>query len=259
MSRRLLLALPLAMTACGEETKEEAKTHRLTVYGEAYIEDRIPAGDTDGWTVDFEAFLVAVGDVKAGDTDVGGQRVFDLARSSGGTGHLFADAADGPFDTLEYRVAPAAGASAGNATAAQVERMNQGGHSVWVSGTATKGGETRTFAWGFDTDTRYFGCHAEPADVGDGTVRSVFTIHADHLFYDDLVSEAPNVAFQLVADADADGDGEVTRAELEAVDITGLDRYQVGNADDVTDLWRFIEAQTRTLGHIDGEGHCDSE
>ena len=81
------------------------------------------------------------------------------------------------------------------------------------------------------------------------------TIHGDHLLYDDLFSETPNVAFTLIADADADNDGEVSRAELEAVDLRPLPNYQVGSTD-IVDLWHFIEHLTTTLGHIDGEGHC---
>ena len=49
----------------------------------------------------------------------------------------------------------------------------------------------------------------------------------------------------------------MTQAELAAVDLRPLENYQVGSTD-ITDLWRFIEQQTTTLGHIDGEGHCDA-
>ncbi len=65
--------------------------------------------------------------------------------------------------------------------------------------------------------------------------------------------------FQLFADADADGNHAITLDELAAVDITGLANYQVGNATDVTDLAAFVVAQTATLGHIDGEGHCQTQ
>src|SRR5690606_19242015 len=107
----------------------------------------------------------------------------------------------------------------------------------------------------FATDTRYVECHAA-ADLAEGDASSQLTIHADHLFYDDLDSEEPNVAFDLVASADADANGEVTTEELRALDITAQTRYQVGSRD-ITELWGFIEAQTATLGHIDGEGHCE--
>ena len=50
---------------------------------------------------------------------------------------------------------------------------------------------------------------------------------------------------------------EVSQAELEAVDIRPLANYQVGSTD-IMDLWHFIEHQTTTIGHIDGEGHCET-
>ena len=36
-----------------------------------------------------------------------------------------------------------------------------------------------------------------------------------------------------------------------------LANYQVGSTD-IMDLWHFIEHQTTTIGHIDGEGHCET-
>ncbi|MEZ4472315.1 MAG: hypothetical protein R3F60_16270 [bacterium] len=66
------------------------------------------------------------------------------------------------------------------------------------------------------------------------------------------------MAFDLIAAADADGDGLVTEAELAAVDISTQERYQVGSRP-ISDLWRFIEQQATTVGHIDGEGHCAAE
>ncbi len=54
---------------------------------------------------------------------------------------------------------------------------------------------------------------------------------------------------------DGDGDGQVTLAELEAVDIAPLG-YTVGKFGEVRDLRQFVTHLTTTLGHIDGEGHC---
>lgn len=92
----------------------------------------------------------------------------------------------------------------------------------------------------------------------NGEVPGEITIHGDHLFYDDLFSETPNVAFDLIAAADKDGDGVITELELRKLDIRAQDRYQVGDLTAITDLWSFIEQQTTTLGHFNGEGHCDS-
>jgi hypothetical protein len=88
------------------------------------------------------------------------------------------------------------------------------------------------------------------------------TIHADHLFYDDAVSPEPAVAFQIIADADTDADGIVTMAELDAKSILAETRYQVGSnttpdGDPIENLRQYIELQATTLGHINGEGHCE--
>jgi hypothetical protein len=257
------LALVLTTFAsAGCDTAEGEGTLRVSIYGESFIEDEIPADVfVDGWRVELTRFLVAVDDVDADGEPVAGQHVFDLSQSSGGDGHDLATLAipAGTVETLSYRIAPTgADAVLGNATEADLATMRDGGWSIFVEGSASKGADTKTFAWGFTTTTRYSPCETNQALTDGGMATSQITIHADHLFYDDLDSEEPNVAFDLVAAADADTDGVVTTDELAAIDITGEDRYQVGSRD-IADLQGFIAAQTSTLGHIDGEGHCETE
>jgi hypothetical protein len=119
------------------------------------------------------------------------------------------------------------------------------------------GGEVVTFAWAFDSDTLYSPCEIDTELAADGEASAQITIHADHLFYDDLDSSTPDVAFDLIAASDANADGAVTQEELAAVDITAEARYQVGSHD-IKDLWSFIAYQATTVGHINGEGHCES-
>ena len=64
-----------------------------------------------------------------------------------------------------------------------------------------------------------------------------------------------NALLRAVLDADADADGAVTLAELGAVDVAGLG-YAVGQYSEVTTLADFVAFLTQTLGHVDGEGHC---
>ncbi|MDW8282895.1 MAG: hypothetical protein RMK29_14365 [Myxococcales bacterium] len=261
--RTLLLAVPavlLTLPACGPA----AGTLELAIYGESYVEEGIPAADVhDGWGVKFATFLIAVGPVSAArghgqpDLEDNTVRVFNLARPSGGQGHLVLSAMvpGGTYDHVAYRVAPPpASAQMGNATAAERDLLVQRGHSIYVEGTATKERTTKRFRWGFSTRTFYKGCHTK-AEVSGGTARIQLTIHADHLFYDDLVDPEPRVAFDLIASADRDGDGEVTQAELAALDLSTQERYQVGGTG-IRDLWSFLAYQTGSMGHIDGEGHC---
>ncbi len=262
--QRTLGALLPAVLLAACDTAEGALEVR--VYGEAYIEEGIPAEVfVDGWSVEFDRFLVVVGEVAVAEKGASpglreaGFQVFDLSQASEGAGQSVAQGRVplGRYDDTSFVIAPAADAVAGNASAADLELMREGGFSVYVAGTASKGEQRLDFAWGFATRTEYSACESL-ADLAGGHPEAVqLTIHGDHLFYDDLFSEAPNVSFALVASADGDGDGEVTQAELQAVDLGPLENYQVGSTG-ITDLWHFIEHQTTTLGHIDGEGHCQA-
>ncbi len=261
----LLPTLAMLSAGCSEEVGD----YEVRIYGEAFIEEGIPA-DTfaDGWSLHFDEFVVVVSGVEVSGSDgsgaLQGAFVFDLTHASEGEGQLVGTLAvpAGSYAALDYRVgadADAMAVSLGDVVSAseeQVERMNDEGYTLYVAGQATREGATIEFAWGFSTDTTYVDCETGGSLDRDHRLESQLTIHADHLFYDDLVSADPNVAFDLIASADANMDGVVTEAELTDVDITGETRYQVGNQTDVKDLWAFIEAQTRTVGHIDGEGHC---
>jgi hypothetical protein len=253
-----LLSLGLLLGACAEDSGPA--TLRITAYGEEFIEDRIPADVfVDGWDVEFSRFLVAISEVEADGVRADETFIVDLAVPSGGEGHELTtlELPAGGRPRLGFRVGPVADDAVLSAPPdLDLAPLTGTGASLWVVGQATKGDQAIEFAWAFATDTRYVECQSTAELVEGGAATSQLTIHADHFFYDDLDSEEPNVAFELVASADADADGEVTAEELRALDITSQARYQVGSRD-ITDLWSFIEAQTGTLGHIDGEGHCE--
>lgn len=256
-----LLALGLLTSACEEPGTDVGETQvRITAFGEAYVEDQIPAEDVvDGWTIELSRFLVAISDVEVDGEPLDRSYIVDLRSPSMGEGHPLGDLmvpADGDA-LVQYRIAPVESAEPVAATPDDALLMISNGLSLRVEGQARRGEETIDFIWDFTTDTRYQDCQSTAELLADEEATSQLTIHADHLFYDDLDSPEPNVAFDLVAAADGNADGFVTIEELGAVDITGQARYQVGSRD-ITDLAAFIEAQTMTLGHIDGEGHCES-
>ncbi len=266
-----LLSVALLAGACGTDAPG---TITATVYGEEFIEEGIPADAFgDGWSVSFDRFLVSIGGVaaKAGERgrEVGdpGFYLVDLAQPSGGEGYELAtfDAPAGTYDHYGYRLAPSADAAPVNVGAADAAAMKAAGYSIWLAGSATDGTATKTFDWGFTLKLTHAHCDvSEKIDGGAATMQA--TIHADHFFYDDAVSEEPNVMFQLIADADgaagAPADGAITMDELAAVDIRSQTRYQVGSNRDaagkeITNLRQYIELQATTLGHINGEGHCE--
>lgn len=254
--RHHALAL-LVLTACGVDSG----TLVATVYGEEFIEEGIPASEfSDGWSVSFDTFVVSIGNVagKAGERgeEVGDPafHLVDLALPSGGEGvELAAFAAPaGYYDHFGYQLRP------DPATA---------DYAMWITGSATSGAETKTFDWRFTATYTFAHCDLGASIDGNELVAQA-TIHADHLFYDDAVSDEPNVAFQLFADADgatgSPADGAITLDELAAVDIRGEARYQVGSNTDlsgnpITNLRQYLELQTTTVGHINGEGHCEDQ
>lgn len=221
------------LPACAGEAGEGEV--EVTVYGEDFIELGIPAeAMADGWSVSFDRFDVTVGEVTVGGVEIVEAESIDLSVDTEGAGHPVGSA-----------------------------RVPAGDHSdssyaitrVAMQGSATKEGVTKTFDWVFEGETHYSACETTTAVSDGGAATFQVTVHADHFFYDSLVAEEPQVVFQALADADADDDGAITRAELEAADIGG---YDPGSAGEVEDLWAWLVAQGGTLGHVDGEGHCDS-
>jgi hypothetical protein len=224
---------------------------------------------SDGWAVRFDTFLVSIGNVKAqaghdhDEAGFDGFYIVDLAKSSNGEGQELEtfDALGGTYDHYGYQIEPDAAATNVNADDAAATAMKTNGYSIWVRGSATKGGESKTFDWGFTMRLTYAHCEAGMTIDGNNVVMQS-TIHADHLFYDDAVSDEPNVSFDLFATADTNADNALALDELAATDIRTQTRYQVGSTRDVegkeiTNLRQFLEHQTTTVGHINGEGHCE--
>lgn len=270
--RTLALACPLALTACGG-----SGTLSLTTYGEDFIEVGMPAaseadpeGVVDGWSIKYDSFLVVLSDVwlEEGGVEVVGRpeaRVFDLTRPGPHAVADFDAVPSGTYPSLTASIRPAA-PTAGNADAAAVTRMREAGWSVYAEGRATRGADSKAFAWGFDTATRYYDCvdaDDKPGVVvpNGGAARAQLTIHGDHLFFDDLQSADAVLRFDAIADADADADGVVTLAELAEVELSQLppDRYGTGGDSRLQDLAAFVTAQTRSLLHFQGEGHCQTQ
>jgi hypothetical protein len=230
----------LLLTACGSDgdgaATEGTGTIAVRVYGEAFIEHGIPAEEVDdGWSIVFDRFEVAVHGVRVAGAALSAEDLprVDLAVESAGAGH-----------ELGRVEVPAGRYHQPSFTIAHVE----------VVGSAERRGVVKTFDWTFAEPTSYSHCETSTSVEPDGESTFQITVHADHLFYDSLVAEEPRLSFGALAAADGNGDGKLDRAELEARDIGD---YDPGN-EDVNDLWSWLVAQTRTLGHVDGEGHCEA-
>jgi hypothetical protein len=237
MSKSLRAALPLllVLTACGSESESAGSgTISVRAYGESFIEDGIPAEDmNDGWAISVARFEVTLDDIVVAGVALSDLDPIDAAASSDGSGHELGN------------ISVAAGAHGQPSfTIARVE----------VSGSAEQGDRRKTFDWVFDDATRYERCETSTlVRRGENAIFQI-TVHADHLFFDSLVADEPQLLFEPLAGADTDDDGKITRAELS---VAGIGGYDPGN-EDLSDLWAWLIAQSRTLGHVDGEGHCEA-
>jgi hypothetical protein len=280
--------LALAALGCGGDSAGTSPgTVSLTIWGEDYIADSIPplagseAGFENAWTVRYTRFLVNVGDftVAASDGTAGGalaaMRVYNLKTTT--TPFAVGRITGVPsrrMDRVSYRIAPATAAStAGNAAAEDVALMQTNGYGIYVEGEGTRMGTTVRFRWGFTQTVAYAPCSNADDSLGlavpsGGNVDAQITIHGDHFFYDDLQSETARLRFDAIAAADAvaaagapqagDGDGTVTLEELARVDLTRLPSTQYGGGDmsRVRTLRDFVTSISATVGHFNGEGHC---
>lgn len=242
----------LVAAGCAGEGTWEVET-----WGEAYIEEEIPTDAfADGCSVTFDRFQVVFQQVALVDGDGA-----DVGALPGG--QLWDVAAAGPHPMGEltvpadhYTAVRAVIGPDASATAKNLDDPDAGaGASVVAAGTLTCPSGVVSFDWSFTTTTAY-ACEPEDLTIAaGGSDASQLTVHGDHLFYDGLANDDAEVRGEAIRAADADANGEVTLAELAAVDVAGLG-YQVGPYADVTDLAAFVTFLTRTLGHIDGEGHC---
>lgn len=265
-----LLALGLALFSCQGDEESGEGTLVLEIWGEEYIEDGIPATEfEDGWSVTFSKFVVLVHDPQAGPgTDDTGRQSFlpgctaiDLVKK----GPVVLDQMEvpsGEYHDTSYSIRPAEGdcRSAANAPGdLDLQNMADKGYSVLVAGNASKTGKEVSFEWGFTRETHYTHC-ASTAVVKAGEEASIqLTIHGDHLFYDSLTNPGAVLRFQVLAEADSNDDGDVTMEELAAFGgdtFKALDNYDVGGQP-VETLYDYLQEQSATLGHIDGEGHCE--
>ncbi len=271
----LLLCAVAALVSCSSGAGVGNVT--FTTWGEEYIEAGIPASEfEDGWSVKYSTFLIVLGGVKVADGagvvggEMSGTKLFNHVAPQPKAVFEASGLAAQPWPKVSYQLVPASSATALGAGATESDKaaMVAGGLGLYVEGKATKGAESRSFKWGFAAKTLFDACKGEVsgkevdgANVTNGGTDSIeLTIHGDHLFYDDLQSPSAKLRFQNLADADADKNGEITLAELEATKLARLPKengpYGTGSAADIVDLKAYVTALTRTVGHFRGEGEC---
>jgi hypothetical protein len=284
MKSALVLTLLAGLaTACSSSTDSTSGggdgqgTAAFTTYGEDYIEQEIPASEfEDAWSVKYDRFLIAIHDVSVAEEGkgpaalMGESKVFDMHKPGDKPVITFPNLPGKPYTHVSYRIGPpnAASLPSEGATAADKDLLTAGGFGVYVEGSLSKDGVTKTFKWGFTTNTLYDRCEGELSGkktegvvvTNGGTDLVQLTIHGDHLFYDDLQAANAKVRGGNIAAADANNDNVITLEELGAVKLTSIAKengsYGTGSAANINDLRTFVEALSRTLGHFRGEGEC---
>lgn len=217
----------------------------VTVGAAAHNQSGLPAFD-DGWTVTFDRVLVSMGGGTIGGsgctsyTDAFYRRLYDAqAAVFAGKQKLVELYGLGTCD-LGFRVSSPDDTSilmAGVTPADPVLMRAPGGDafvksgamSMFVKGSATRAGVTKTFTWPFrERRVVYGGCAplpGAPAEQlsldGDSQLQVDLVIDAAALFQDHLDPSKAKLHFQPYADADTkgDGNGDVTLDELAKVSL----------------------------------------
>jgi hypothetical protein len=202
--------------------------------------DAVMHGTTtsDGWSISFARVLLVIGNAGLGDQctiygEANYDRILDVTHDGGQ--HLGILHGIGQCD-VDYRIeAPTEDAILGEGvTDDDKTRLRTpggdayvplGGVSIEMSGTATRGGVQKRFAYSFRPRVRYQKCALDPEaglpavdlQTGSDLVYDV-RIEAEAILRDDIDASAP-LRFDAFANADTDGDGLITLDELRAVPI----------------------------------------
>jgi hypothetical protein len=285
-SWRLALAC-LAVAGCAADGEG---TLSFRISGEDGALVGIPndeAAFADGWSVEFDRYLVAVADLHiaadGGGTGARDDRVYvaDLHAGEPDFEELGPLAAR-RWDRVSWEMrAPTDDddvVALDGVSAEDVAKLRDGGFVYWIEGRATNDDREVTFAWGLDNASVNRDC----TNGFDGTAGLVvrnntiseaeITIHVEHMFWDTLGSEQNELRFEPIASV-ADADGVVSwaaLAEQELANLRDVDGeplademgvalvYNPGSLP-LANLQEFILAATRTQAHFGGEGLCSIE
>jgi len=280
-----LSLLGLALTGCPSAVGTGTLT--IAVSGEEAAVGGYPAGDIafrDGWTIQFDHIFASVGEVSLQEGGVefivdDAIRVVDLAEGDMTYATVPGVPAQRWSDFIYHLHIPTASSGRiGRVTAADVTQMATAGTTLRMVGSATHPTHgIYTFDVGIPAEVHMSNC-VSGRDGTDGIVvptnaiyETQLTLHLDHFFFDSARAEEPNLRFEAWA-AVAGADRNITYAELASqslADLRGINGMPL--MDGVTPvayeppatglsmptLQAFLLDQALTIGHFEGEGHCD--
>lgn len=288
----IALAALLALTACGGDETEGTGSLRVRISGEQgakvgypFTADGETIGFVDGWSLTFDTVVAGVGGVRL-RTASGEEAVVDVddvvaeLRVEDPLAWTLEGIPARRWDRVSYDllVPPVGARNLGAVSETTLARMRTLGAALYVAGTATPAtGTAVTFELYLPDAVAADSCVSgldETAGVivAANTVNDVeLTLHLDHFFFDSLTDDAV-MRFEAIGAA-ASATNHVTLDDLTTQDLTELRNtagtplideagapivYDPGAAPLAAQTLReFIRANARTVGHFNGEGHCD--
>lgn len=234
----------------------------------------------DGWTIRYTKYLQTVGNFEAKASSGDGEplasapaMLLDMKGlpEGGKTIASFDDVDAIRYDVVSYQ-SPAVSASVMKDAAvaqADFDMMKAANANIWATGTITNGTKTVNFSFMIAGAAKFTNCGPEEGDKGfavtdGGTTQATGTFHGDHFWFNAFPAGAETSIIrrgEWLNRADADQNGTVTQAELDAGTAAVLfpspDFNLGGSPVPVTNGTSFLKAQGVTVGHFQGEGECD--
>jgi hypothetical protein len=266
------IAAALSAGAAGcDGVAEAVGTVEVRISGQDGAIDGIPydKGDetidfSDGWSVIFSKFLVAVGNVSAGAASDDTVRIADLHQRPSTRLAALADVPVGtPAFGFDIVLASSSAQKVGDAADADVQRMQTDGLSHLIAGSAFKPLEGEiTFEFALKAAAAHKDCDTGADDgvqglvVAEGeTTAATITLHVESLFQNALGSDTAALVFTELANLGRiGGTNNVDNAKLAEAAIDG-DRYNKGSASADTML-DYISLAMQAGARVNGEGRC---
>jgi hypothetical protein len=289
MQRNLIFVMGLSaltFSACGDDTSTGGQGKvRVLLTAEETITEGLDQGsdveNTRDYSVRFSKYLATIGNVRmarasgADEVTLAQQFVADMTQlgQAGIELGVFEalDAGEWARFGFETPAAKSGAKALAGVSADDLEKMVDNGWTYWIEGVverdAASGGPVE-FVVQAEVATTFSECEldGEPGVtvVADGTATATITLHGDHLFFNAFPTGTEGTIERLagwVIAADADGDGQVSTADLAALDATDVFKRDLGYSLDgapiaIESALDFARAQLATQGHYKGEGEC---
>ncbi len=300
--KRSLLSLfsLVALIGCGDDDATTA-TLSLNIGAEDTITEGLgTSGDeaiTDGWTVTFDKYIVALGDVRIEDavsgeaTNISGAYAVDLVQVPAAGFELFSvDAPVGRYEVFYSQLTMSD--TQRDESVSDADFAAAAACSYWVEGTMEKA-DGRTcppraddipdgamvdadgcyanpsvsFAFCLDATVEYGPCELEEVSgvaLTEGGSAAELTIHGDHLYFNGFPEGEEGGVMRLaqwMADCDLNLDGTVTEQELASIgidDLAEIDaRFELGGAPTIDEPLDDMWAYLRVQAIT--QGHFNGE